>query len=473
MSVSFSSLDEESLSMSATSYSPHAPLIASTSSDSALPLSTAYRIDVAQPCPLLDTPPPIRSLMLDYMDDRTAIRYLKTCCTLHSGYHAYPVKQAMSVATFTEVTQLDVYFDRERRRRRAWKFFSFAVLCAQLVSFIKEQMALLRVLLYVYAALIAVDVGLYTWLHVSRRVDCCKKGWWGMWRQRYIMPRVQRLSDELSDLRLLPHLQHLTELTTTYKSNWLLGTKSRLPRSLRTLHLLDSPSLTLEPDTLPPHLTSLSLAAVRNKALPVGVLPQSLTSLQLTFGFNTEAPIGVGVLPASLQRLQLDEWRQPLSHLAMPALLTDLSIQYLCDYPLPALPPQLQVLAVGGAFSQPLTGVLPASLRVLRLTGAFDQPLTADMFACTPQLEELWLSDRSPARQLAADVLPRSLRVLRLGKRSSLPMRNSSKTPPALRQLLLPAEWPAERVRRFEHFGETRGIAVVQEAARGGQVQPR
>jgi len=58
--------------------------------------SFSHLIDLTQPCPLLDTLPPIRSMMLDYMDDRTAITYLSTCPSLHVRYHQYPLKRAMT-----------------------------------------------------------------------------------------------------------------------------------------------------------------------------------------------------------------------------------------------------------------------------------------------------------------------------------------------------------------------------------------
>ena len=65
---------------------------------SALSPPLQYAIHVAaRTCPLLATPPPIRSLVLDHGDDRTAIRYLSACRTLRAGYHAYPVKRAMSL----------------------------------------------------------------------------------------------------------------------------------------------------------------------------------------------------------------------------------------------------------------------------------------------------------------------------------------------------------------------------------------
>ena len=223
--------------------------------------------------------------MLDCMDDLSAVRYLSTCSVLHAGYHEYPVKQAMSVAT-----HLDAYFDRVKRGRRTVEQLQAVILfCTLVLTFIAWNEFIAHVLIIACNALIAIDIGFLVWLPLSRRVDCCKRDWWATWRRRYIIPRVQQLSDELSDMRLLPHLQHLTELTMTFGEFKLCRREYRLPRSLRTLRLKDSPSLTLRSDTLPPHLTSLSLGAVVDKPFPAGVLPQSLTSLHLTLGFNARS----------------------------------------------------------------------------------------------------------------------------------------------------------------------------------------
>ena len=126
------------------------------------------------------------------------------------------------------------------------------------------------------------------------------------------------------------------------------------------------------------------------------------------------------MLPAGLTRLELYGWTLPPSHLALPESLLELHIHDLPDRPLPALPPQLQTFAIDGGFNQPLTGLLPASLTFLSLLGRFDQPLTADVFASTPRLEQLYLSQHSAAGDLAESELPRSLRVLRVGRQYSL-----------------------------------------------------
>jgi len=266
-------------------------------------------------------------------------------------------------------------------------------------------------------------------------------------------------------MRLLPYLQHLTELTIRHDKRYRpFGKKYPLPHSLRTLHLLNSPDLMLEPDTLPPRLTSLSLGAIKNAPLSPGVLPQSLTSLALTKGFDTRWIIRSNVLPSNLQRLELQEWTLPLSNIVLPASLTELDIRWLSNHLLPALPPQLQLLAIGGAFNQPLVNALPSSLHILRLTGHFEQPLTATVFASTPQLEELHLSDHS-SQQLDVSVLPRSLHVLRFGKRCSLVLAYESDVPPQLHRVIVPAGWDEEQQLRLQQLSERRSLVVEVEAA--------
>ena len=426
------------------------------------PSSPAHAIDIVRPCRLLDVPSPIRSMMLDYMDDHSAIQYLSTCQPLHAGYHQYPLKRALTVDSFLKATQLDAYFEHIRRVR----LFVLVISCFSFVGsfsvFMPRTASL--VFLAVYGTAWVITWASQAGMLIARRKDCCTSGRWGMWRRQFTMPRVQKLSDRMWDVRLLPYLQHVTELTTAYGKHWPIGSKEHpLPHSLRTLTLEISPELELKPDTLPPRLTSLSLSVIKSMPLPVGVLPQSLTSLHLTYCFDTSCGIEEGVLPSSLVTLRVDEWKLPLSHIALPASLIEVDVRLLHDHPLPVLPSQLEVLQIGGWFNQPLIGVLPSSLRVLRLTGLFSQPFTSDVFESTPQLEELYLSDLSPVRQLVARVLPRSLQVLSLGKRHTI--RELSDLPSQLRRLIVPARWEASMVSSFKQLGQARGFAVEQEAA--------
>ena len=476
MSLSLSSLDEDDPNAH---HSTRTPLLADTTSVTpgssirrrssqshavaALPSpSHAHIIVIIQPCCLLDTPPPVRSLMLDYMDDHTAIRYLSTCQMLHAGYHEYPLKRAMSVATFKALPQLNVYDGYMCQTL----LYGAGYLCVLIIGVLLLMRVRNRPLSLAVVGVLAALFFVYPYLglrwRLAIRTDCCgtelRLRKWRGWR---MMPRVTRLKGELRNLTLLPHLKHLTELEVRSYEHNVLGKQWPLPHSLRTLRLRNSRFLTLTPDTLPPHLTSLTLGAVKDTLLPLGVLPQSLTSLYLTSGFSTELPIGEGVLPACLQRLKVDEWTQPLSHIALPASLTNVVIHRLSDHPLPALPSHIQCFAVGGAFNQPLNNVLPAGLRVLRLTGKWEQPLTAHLFACTPQLEELWLSDKMPFCELAASVLPRSLRVLRLGLHHSLVIPHPLDKPPELHRVLVTHTWEDERMLALWQLGLSCGFKVA------------
>ena len=439
--------------------SPADDAVSSSSSSS----SFSHIDDVALPCPLLDVIPPVRSLMLDYMDDLTAIRYLSTCSVLHAGYHEYPVKQSMTESTFRHATQLDAYFDR-RSTVMMYAIVQGLGVFGLIVTIFATQWPYNVVLVGFFGAVIASISCYLVWVvMLRRRRDCCTTTRQLMWRRRYLMPRVLRLRTALWEVRLLPFLQHLTELTIAYDKDRPFGKKNPLPRSLRSLHLTNSPDLLLDTDTLPPRLKSLSLSAVKNAPVPAGVLPQSLTSLRLIYGFDTRWGIGEDVLPPHLQVLQVYEWTLPLSRIALPASLTALNIGWLSDHPLPVLPPHLEVLGIGGAFNQPLTSALPPSLRILQFTGHFDQPLTADVFASIPQLEQLWLSDHY-SHQVLASMLPRSLHMLRLGKQCSLVIAEASDIPPQLRSVIVPAGWEAERMTTLQQLGNRHGLTVEEEA---------
>ena len=182
--------------------------------------------------------------MLDYMDDTTAITYLSTCHSLHAGYHQYPLKAAMSVTTFLEATQLERYF----KRMQTWKSACIQIPLANLFSigFLLPRTGTI-IFNVVVGTVLVLSWCYFLWLLLmQRRVDCCAKGRLGMWRRHYCIPRVMKLREGMSDMRLLPYLQHLTELATLNNKYWPIGRKHPLPHSLRTLQLYSSADLTLK-----------------------------------------------------------------------------------------------------------------------------------------------------------------------------------------------------------------------------------
>ena len=74
--------------------SPHDSCSIPLLSNSA-PHSSAIDINILECCPppLLDVTPAIRSLIWQYMDNRSAIHYLSACKQLHSLYHSFPLTE--------------------------------------------------------------------------------------------------------------------------------------------------------------------------------------------------------------------------------------------------------------------------------------------------------------------------------------------------------------------------------------------
>ena len=314
---------------------------------------------------LLDVTEPIRSLMLDYADDSTAVACLSTCHFLHARYHQYPVKQAVPVDTLLELTSLRDY----PRRVNLWPLTQVCLavvvqLCfagmfgAKYASSVTDA---LRVVLMLLPAIGTVRSGLDAgdWRPLPRlwpSSKCCASGGSAATRlRRHPLPRVQMIAGRLKDVELLPCLQHLTEVDVHGRPRSPLGKQYPLPPSLRTLHVY----------WVDPHehivvcLTSWLLCRLvslrlwrKDETLPIGWLPPSLTSLHLEVESGTW-PTGAVTLPLGLQTFRLDEWTLPLSHIALPASLTKLDIRRLSDHPLPVLPPQLEVLCIEGAFNQP------------------------------------------------------------------------------------------------------------------------
>ena len=381
------------------------------------PSSSSYTLTI-QPPLLLDVATPIRSMVWQYMDDRSAVQYLSTCHSLHRVYHSYPVKRALSVDKFSHAAYMD--------GRRSWSSLCLVLLMAGNLT--SALLLLASLTLWPVALVVALGCSISLCLcnRTLPRIGCCGQDGVSNGRLSGFLrsklrpiPRVITVTGTIPS-HLLPYLKHVVEARVVDDDSLSIGPHNPLPRSLRTLQLYDSPHLTLKPDTLPPRLTALTLGALKRGAqLKPGVLPYSLVKLHLTGEFNTRSAIVAGVLPPTLQRLEVDEWKLPLSDLVMPASLVHLRVHMLnSDTIRPGtLPPQLEVLQLEGFFDQPHpigADVLPTSLRVLHLMGCYSQPFTYRTLAGMKQLVELQLSHhyRHP---LQPHILPSSLRVLRLG----------------------------------------------------------
>ena len=445
-----------------------------------------------QPCGLPDVPTPVRSMMLDYMDDRSAVRCLSTCHVLHAGYHQYPVKRAVSVKALLKLSGLRDYPPRLNQ----WPLVQAgALMCAllPLIAFLAcstrfnmSQLDIGPVESFVLWVLILAGISIPLALGVSLILNCfdwrplprarpssqCCPSWTSdkPRLKRHPLPRVQILDGWLKDVELLPYLQHATELSIRYYPPTQLGKDNPLPASLRTLYLhWTAPDMLTEETKHADLMTMLTrpvwrslLPWVKDNPLPAGVLPPSLTSLHLHHDLGTRA-IAAGVLPVGLRKLTIKKWELPLSHIAPPASLTELDIMLLANSRLPALPPQLEALCIGGPFNWPLTGVLPSSLRVLRLRGSFNQPFNAHLFASIPMLEDLYLNN--DGGEVVIDQSLPSLRRLRLNSLHRLSFAGTAATQPSQLQCVrVSGKWTAERVDSLRQTGQARGFRVEQEA---------
>ena len=187
-------------------------LSAATSSQAASS-SSSHLCDLARPCRLLDTPSAVRCLVLDYLDDTSAIRCLSSCRSLHAGYHSYPVKRAVSVESLQQLFKLDVQARYESQIGRCrWLVIVVGIVNVVNTSLLRGGIA--RVLPPVLWGVVAIAalLWLYRW-QLVRRKSCCVKGWrLDPWRGGPML-RVTRLRESLrgSEAAALPAARHRAE----------------------------------------------------------------------------------------------------------------------------------------------------------------------------------------------------------------------------------------------------------------------
>lgn len=191
----------------------------------------------------------------------------------------------------------------------------------------------------------------------------------------------------------------------------------------RRLHL--NSSMQLEVGHLPDYLKELILfaslptvipASVWKQTVPlgVGVLPSSLEHLEL--GFFQDQVFVPGILPASLRRLCFGmKFNKRLGVGVLPSNLVSLTLGDYYNKRLLAgvLPNSLQELSFGYSYNQPIhVGVLPSSLQKLVFGDAFNQPIGVSVLP--PTLKILKFGDDFN-HSLRGHILPDSLEDLELG----------------------------------------------------------
>ena len=202
-----------------------------------------------------------------------------------------------------------------------------------------------------------------------------------------------------------------------------------LHEGLRLLRFNSGYNHPLQPGSLPSSLTFLQLGAMFDQPLAPGILPASLRCLSMVAGHYHHRLVQ-GSLPASLERLSLWHWSQPLE--------------------VEVLPPRLKTLHLHG-FNHPLERhVLPLSLLFLSLD-SFSKDIRPGHLP--PSLVELRLGWRpSPVehrpgrfhRPLHAGALPASLRRLTMsnGLHQRLQLRS---LPEGLLFFRFNCQWPASQ----------------------------
>ena len=423
------------------------PLLADSDHSSSHALSHINNSPLNHSSPsLLDVTPAVRSLIWQYMDNRSAIHYLITCKQLHALYHSFPLTEAVTEAQWLSIV-LRLY------RRTFCIFGSSAVYVVVFIAFFvllwlaPPQPAKFVILPILFVLFAAYPIALLLAYLFPGRSHCCDEAKRLSGRMRHTpIPRIVRLTAWCGPHQLA-YLQHVEEVKvvdwlvsssnsskiTTSSASCVSADAVQLPHTLRKL--VTKPVRKLSVDTLsgPPHLTALAMDNVSQSALQIGVLPAQLVTLCIWYTvemLETEderlavQPIPAGVLPPHLQQLEIT-WPLSLADLALPSSLIRLELNWLPDMPIPVgcLPDGLQHLRLTCHYFDPhhLMAALPSGLRVLRLLCELTHPLTADICARMPRLEELDLDPECLEEWFTFDVLALALyslpqlRVLRLG----------------------------------------------------------
>ena len=273
LSLSPSSADTRTVSL----------LSASNSTSSAIDIDTREGFR-----PLVfDVSAAVRSLIWQYMDNRSAIHYLITSKRLHSLYHSFPLTEPVNYDWFAPLLT-SLRGSKSRASNRALWFVVYSAI----------QLVLQPIYLYLSLPVsLAADLVILALIVILPRVipirdlllpdrpDCCAKPRrLHRLRQHVPLPRVLRMS-EACPVTDAPNLQHVEEMRL-YDSRSQPITAHKLPSSLRMLAVQLQEYGVLKTDTLPPQLTVLIMFDVGAEVLQPGTLPQSLKTDRVVQAFS-------------------------------------------------------------------------------------------------------------------------------------------------------------------------------------------
>ena len=430
-------------------------------------VTIAIRPRYQHPPLLLDVANDARSLIWQYMDNRSAVQYLSTCKQLHALYHSFPLVERVSLTQLRSIPRVATFLNTTKSSKTLgcprWLWAGcwlqwLCLACCVSIGLVIAAAATRSAFLLVYLCLsvgITVLVKLL-WSCFPQRTRCCDEG---RRLTRYCkprpMPRIVRLA-AWSEARLVAYLQHVVQASVADSSDSLH--RWRLPSSLRRLMLSVHVHGELQAGILPSRLSLLQLINVRSTVtLEAGLCPDALRTLVLLYERVLHLPNGppavspfvqpvaAGVLPSQLQRLVI-EWPRSLADLALPASLKWLDISDLPNLPIPpgCLPAGLLRLWLRSSCSfdpSNLRGALPSSLQLLQLDCSLSQPLAAELLSEVPQLETLDLGSSYSYRLHAGTLAPLTqLRVLRVGVRAGRQPFAPNELPPSLERLTVVAE---------------------------------
>eukprot|EP01132_Coremiostelium_polycephalum_P004323 gene4323-5410_t len=192
-------------------------------------------------------------------------------------------------------------------------------------------------------------------------------------------------SKQCEPYSLIPELQSLHKLELILRTPDLQITKGTIPASVTSLSILIDEKIaksypfksTLEPGSIPPSVTELTIDHLLFKHDPLALIPESVVQLKIiNWSFKANVDVGPLLIPSSVRVLNLRGLIKPENILHQgyfPSTLTELDFlhSFFHSEPCPILPgvipPSVKVLVMK-SYKYPLEfGVIPYGVQELKL----------------------------------------------------------------------------------------------------------